>query len=614
MARIAGIVLPAQDPEGEVSVRNALTASLYEFRTAGVAVEKTDRAVFGCCSNAAPSIAHRAGVVAVVDGTFYNAEELGRCDCDAMLLIDLYRRAGFQAAVSRLNGVFAVALYDQHDQTLWLARDRFGVKPLYYSASGDRCAFASTPRALRTMAWISSDVNRDFVARFAGLHYRYFDNDPKQSPYVRIAQLPPAHIARVADGRVTLSVYWTLDDRSEWTEPEETLAERYRELLFDAVRIRLRGVRSAAYTLSGGMDSSSILASAVAITGQRQRAFSAVYVDPTYDESDDIRTMLDATVDDWRPIAVVTPDVFGLVRRMVAVHDEPVATATWLSHFVVCEQAASAGIDALFGGLGGDELNAGEYEHFIYHFADLRSAGDEEQLAREVERWVAYHDHAVFRKSAAAAEMAFARTIDWNCPGRCRVDRARFDRYLHAVRRDYVDLSKFAPVMEHPFTSYLKNRTYQDLTRETIPCCLRAEDRDAAAFGLDRRLPFLDYRLVEFMFRVPGHYKIRNGISKHLLRRAMTGVLPEETRTRIKKTGWNAPAHRWFSGKGREALLDLVHSHQFRERGIYDQAVVCRVIDEHQRVVSSGEPAENHMMFLWQLVNLELWLQEIGAP
>jgi asparagine synthase (glutamine-hydrolysing) len=105
--------------------------------------------------------------------------------------------------------------------------------------------------------------------------------------------------------------------------------------------------------------------------------------------------------------------------------------------------------------------------------------------------------------------------------------------------------------------------------------------------------------------------KIRKGITKYLLREAMRGVLPEETRTRIKKTGWNAPAHVWFSGPGREPLLDLVNSQAFRERGIYNVPQVCAIIDQHEAIISSGRAEDNHMMFLWQLVNLELWLQSV---
>ncbi len=140
-------------------------------------------------------------------------------------------------------------------------------------------------------------------------------------------------------------------------------------------------------------------------------------------------------------------------------------------------------------------------------------------------------------------------------------------------------------------------------------CCLRAEDRQTTAARLDHFDPFLDHRLIELMFRVPGRLKIQGGVTKRLLRTATRGLLPEATRTRIAKTGWNAPAHVWFTGAGAERLRGLVGSRAFRERGIYHTGEVEKLIDEHEAIVASGEARENHMMFLWQLVNLELWLQ-----
>ena len=311
-------------------------------------------------------------------------------------------------------------------------------------------------------------------------------------------------------------------------------------------------------------------------------------------------------------VAVDTPDLFSIVPRMIEVHGEPVATATWLSHFLLCERVAQWGSGSLFGGLGGDELNAGEYEHFLFHFADLHAAGQPDRLASEVEKWIEHHDHPVFPKSWAVMEDALRRLTDRQDPGRCLVDRRRMLRYADALDPGFFDLGSFEPVMDHPFRSYLRNRTYQDLTRETIPCCLRAEDRQATAFGLTNLLPFLDHRLAEFMFRVPGGHKIRDGVTKRLLRRAMRGVLPEKTRTRIRKTGWNAPAHVWFSGC-RDQLMDLIRSRRFRERGIYRAGQVERLLDDHCRIVATSRNQENHMMFFWQLLNLELWLTKLES-
>lgn len=610
MSRIAGFI-SLEDSYQQSTLLDKMLAALQLRNEWQPRAGLLANVSLGWCGERALGWVNKDGLITVIDGAIYNRGDWPQAPSDAELLASLYTRYGFEGALQQINGDFAAALYDAQLDALWLGRDRFGLKPLYYLTTPEFFAFASQPGALLTLPGVSREVNRQFVALFAASHYRTFDNDPEKSPYAAIAQLPAAHTLRFSGGQLIKTRYWSLQNLPNFTESEAELAERYRELLLDAVSLRVKSAQKPAFTLSGGMDSSSVLASAVHATGTKQHAFSTIYVDKTYDESDEIKSMLDTTVEQWHALRVGTPDVFNLVRRMIAVHDEPVATATWLSHFLLCQEAADQGFGGLFGGLGGDELNAGEYEYFFFFFADLQAAGRQADLQHETEKWILYHDHPIFRKSFEVMQSGLARLVDLSQPGRCLPDRQRLSRYLAALNPDYFDLAHFEPVMDHPFTSYLKNRTYQDIFRETIPCCLRAEDRQTAAFGLDNFLPFFDHRLVEFMFRVPGSLKISSGVTKRLLREAMHGILPEETRTRVKKTGWNAPAHVWFAGTGRESLLDLVHSQSFRERGIYKLAEVERLVAEHEEIVSSGQLKDNHMMFLWQLVNLELWLSAL---
>jgi asparagine synthase (glutamine-hydrolysing) len=545
----------------------------------------------------------------VVDGAIYNGAELGGGQSDAGLVARLHREHGFAATLRRLNGDFGIALHDRRDGTLWLARDRFGVRPVYYLRDPRGFAFASRTRALLRLPCVSRRIDRRYAGLFAGSHYRTFDNDPDASPYIDVAQLPAAHLLRVRDGSLHKERWWALEEQPDVEGSAEELAERYRELLLDAVRLRLGRASGPAFTLSGGMDSSSVLTSAVHLTAERQHAYSTLYSGSEYDESDEIRSILDTAVERWHQVPVDQPDVLDLVTRMIDAHDEPVATATWLSHFVLCEQVAGDGFGTLFGGLGGDELNAGEYEYFLFRFADMRASGQEHALPDEVEAWVRHHDHPIFRKDWDAMEAGFARLVDFERPGRILPDHGRIERYGAALESAFFDFHSWEPVMDRPFASYLKNRTYQDIYRETAPCCLRAEDRQTASYGLRNCDPFFDHRLVELMFRVPGEFKIQHGVTKRLLRRAMAGLLPEETRTRVKKTGWNAPADVWFAGAGRDLLHDLVGSQDFRARDIYVVDETRRLIDEHHEIVSSGAARENHMMFLWQLVNLELWLR-----
>jgi asparagine synthase (glutamine-hydrolysing) len=602
MSRIAGVLRARDGRPPDAALRAMLEATGADARSLpplGV----TGRASL-----------HAGGdCVVALDGSIVNRAQLGvrAGESDAALVARLVAAHGVPQALRRLNGDFALAHLDRASGELWLARDRMAVRPLFYLPEGEHFAFASRPRALLTLPGVDRSPDRSFLARFAGSHYRTFDNDREASPYAALRQVPGGHALRVHGGRVALQPYWTLEPAAPDAPPAE-LAERYRELLLDAVALRVADAGRPAFTLSGGMDSSSVLAAAVQALGSRQHAYSTVYGAHQFDESDEIRSMLGQAVEEWHEIDVADPDVFALVDEMVRVHDEPVATATWLSHWVLCRRAAADGFDAIFGGLGGDELNAGEYEYFTPYFADLRAAGREPELAHEIAEWARHHNHPIFRKDAAVAEASMARLTNPRVPGRCLPDRERILRYAAALQPDLrSELEAFEPVMDEPFDSYLRNRCFQDLFRETTPCCLRAEDRHTTALGLRSIDPFLDHRVVEFMFAVTGHLKIRDGITKRLLREATVGLLPEETRTRIKKTGWNAPADRWFAGPGRAGVLELIDSPQFAERGIYDVAAVRRLLDEHDAIVSSGRPAENHMMFFWQLVNLELWLRSL---
>lgn len=607
MSRIAGLYYPLSK---DLFVHNMIDA-VKSVKEWGKNIVGMENYLVGYTGSKLQSNFFSGSIFITLEGDIYQCEK-GEIQSIEEFITDSYRKYGFKKTIQTLNGDFSLALYDHDTQTLWIARDRVGLKPLYYSTGADFFAFASRPKSLYQLPFVSSETDENFIARFAGMHYRYIDNEPSKSPYRHISQLPAGHYLRYKNGDIVISSYWELSEQDNWQVSENDLAEQYRELLADAVKIRLAVADKAAFTLSGGMDSSSVLASAVKQTGRKQHAFSSVYVDKTYDESDEIASMLDSSVEEWHKVILNNnPDVFGNIRKMVAVNDEPVATATWLSHYLLCEEVSRQGFGSLFGGLGGDELNAGEYEYFFFHFADLRAEGKEDRFKEEVRKWSEYHDHPIFKKNISVAENGIRKMTDLNVPGKCLPDIQRLMKYSEAINADFFDIKAFQPTMIHPYKSYLKNRTYQDIFYETAPCCLRAEDRQTLAFGLNNYVPFFDYRLLEFMFRIPGELKIRGGVTKILLRDAMKGVLPEETRVRIKKTGWNAPAHMWFSGKGLEELNDMVHSNTFRQRGIYNIAQVDKIIAEHKQIVENGFVKENHMMFLWQLVNLEIWLESL---
>lgn len=618
MSRIAGII--SNEPLNINVLASEMRAGITSNGSwHGVSVNASKFGAIMWAGWRTPEVFRFGGVIVAIDGLFYNRQEIDlllgiEIECnDTYRFNQLYCKFGFEDSLKKINGDFSISLFNEDTEELFIARDRFGVKPLYYVNFPTHFAFASRPRGLFCVPGVTKEPNKRFVAIFGGAHYRYIDNVSEESPYQHIRQLPAAYFLRVVRGSLHLQRYWGLYEQPNFKKDEAELAAEYKNLLVDSVEKRIKTVSGgSAFTLSGGLDSSSVLSCAVHSTGQKQTAFSSVYLDKTYDESEEIKSMLESKVLNWSPVEVDIPNVFNLVDSMVRDHDEPVVTATWLSHYVLCNDVSKAGFRNLFGGLGGDELNAGEYEHFFFHFADLKYAGKEDLYSHEVDKWSKYHNHPIYRKNRSVAETSLHRMVDITKPGICNPHIYESSRYLHTIKSEYFDLRQFKPAMDHPFKSYLKNRTYQDIFRETAPCCLRAEDRQTTKFNIDHIDPFFDHRLAEFMFRIPGDLKINGGITKVLLRKAMKGILPEETRNRVAKTGWNAPAHLWFSTeKFSEELGDLINSTFFRNLQIYNASMVQNLFDEHRKIVNLNENSENHMMFFWQLINLIAWIKSI---
>ncbi len=442
MARIAGLFSAGDTERSLRAMLGLMTAAAAKLRAAR-------GGTMGAAGHGG-STAAEADCIAVVDGFFYNSDELkGEAGEAARQLIVGYRASGFAETLKRINGDFAAALFDATSGALWLGRDRVGIKPLYYSELGDSFAFSSQPQPLRALPWVPKGINRRHVAVFAGSHYRYIDNTPNELPFEGIAQLPAGCCFEWSARGSRLHRYWELTERDEWREDEATLADRYRALLLDAVGRRLGPAKRPVFTLSGGMDSSSVLACAAQLTGRRQNAVSSVYSDKTYDESDDIRGFVAEKVDRWQAIPIENFDLFDTVAQMVRAHDEPVATATWLSHFLLTRKIAEQGHDVVFGGLGGDELNAGEYEYFVFNFADLRQRGLHDDLAHEIDCWAKHHDHPIYRKNAEAAGGHLARLAGQR-PGEVLIDRERLTHYYPAVERAFYQLDRFSPVTRSP--------------------------------------------------------------------------------------------------------------------------------------------------------------------
>lgn len=494
---------------------------------------------------------------------------------------------------TRFNGMWGVALYDLRSQELILSRDRLGKKPLYYYRAASGLFFASEIKALLTHPAVPREMNLRKVAAYAGLHYRYVDDD-EDSFFRDIQQVPKSSVMTVdRNGKVRVRRYWTLAGLEPLPEQadEGALIEEYRDLLTDAVKLRLRSDVPVGIMMSGGLDSTSI-ACLAAPRNPTLVAFSGVTGEGYYDESEFMKEVIQKT--GIRSVFVYPKPapLLETLREMMARHDEPVCTVTWYSLYLITREIARHQIPVILTGHGGDELLAGYWDHYHYRFADLRSSGRGD--AEERRAWQENHgrDPAEYDREKGYIE-------------RLRQDRSveleRFSRYLPLLSPTARAAARKA-VPDCPLNGELTRRLYLEIMYETIPPSLRAEDRNTMAHSIENRVPFLDYRLIEFCFRLDNRFKIRGGLGKWIHREAMKGILPEKVRTRKEKVGFNAPADEWFRNELRKDIEEMIDRPSPINDQVYDRSAVRRCFDEHVA-------GANHAMFFWQFINLHVWYE-----
>ncbi len=549
----------------------------------------------------------------VMDCSIFNANDFPtprKKTTDAQRVLLSIGKIGIVRTLSKINGRFCFAAFDTKTNTAYLARDRFGLSTLFYTCFDGLIAFSSRAKGLLALPGVSNDLDNSFLKAAAAVNYRFLDTNNSLSPFRDIKQVPPGAIVRFDDKKMQTERFASLTvDGIRGSR--KTTREEYIHLYNKAVSKRLMVAKKPIFSLSGGLDSSSVVSMAHQITQEKQTAISTVHPNKLYDERKEIIDVIKTGKVNWNSVTITNPNIFEKLKKIYSSHDYPLPTVTWLNHLMLVEEAAKLGYTDLFTGLGGDELHAGEYDYFFYFFADLKKMGKTDLLDKEIEAWVKNHDHPIFRKSKNVALERMSELTDPLVPGRCLPDEKLLNRYKTLLSADFQNLNELLPNYCPTSDSYLISHSQNELMLNTMPCCLRSGRENCNLFGMQEFHPFLDNELFEFMMSVPPEQKIRGGLTKAFARQSYKGLIPEDTRRRITKTGWNAPAHEWFSKTHRDDLRDLVGSRQFVERGIYDVDSVKRMISEHETIVSEKRERPNHMMAIWQIVSLEIWLRNL---
>ena len=549
----------------------------------------------------------------VIDCSIFNADDFSTPQKklpDAQRVLLSISKIGIVRTLKKINGRFCLAVFDTKTNILCLGRDRFGLSTLFYTCFDGLIAFSSRAKGLLGLPGVSNELDHSFLKAAAATNYRFLDTNNSLSPFRNIKQVPPGTIVRFDDKKMQTEQFasLTIDEIRRSNKPTR---EEYIHLFNKAVSKRLRVAKKPIFSLSGGLDSSSVVSMAQQITQKKQTAISTVHPNKLYDEQEEILDVIQAGKANWNFVTITNPNIFEKLTKIYSSHDYPLPTVTWLNHLLLVEEAAKLGYTDLFTGLGGDELHAGEYDYFFYFFADLKKMGKTDLLDKEIEAWVKNHDHPIFRKSKNVARERMIELTDPLVPGRCLPDKKLLNRYKNLLSDDFQNLNDLLPNYHPTSDSYLISHSQNELLINTMPCCLRSGRENCNLFGMQEFHPFLDNELFKYMMSVPPEQKIRNGLTKAFARESYKGLIPEETRRRINKTGWNAPAHEWFSRNHRDDLNDLVRSRQFIERGIYKIDSVKQMISQHETIVLENRDMPNHMMAIWQIVSLEIWLRNL---
>jgi asparagine synthase (glutamine-hydrolysing) len=575
----------------------------------------------------------------IFNGEIYNYVELRaelkqlghvfKTGTDTEVLLAAYEQWGI-ACLSRCNGMWAFALWDGVRRELYLARDRMGVKPLYYAHGTGWLVFGSEIKALLAHPRVPRRPNPSIVYDFLSL--RLADHTD-ETFFDGIYRVPGAHYLVVRPGHEPrIERWWDAQPafRDDASPAQERAAiERFEELFEDAVRIRLRADVPIGTCLSGGVDSSSIVVTANqlmfdelkldrALVGDRQRTFSACFEDRRFDERPFIDRVIAATGASSHRVFPSGERLWQELPALVAQMDEPFHSTSQYSQYNVMRLVRESGVTVTLDGQGADELMAGYPTYHSVMLATLVRAGRMSASARE-----AMATWKMSGRGRTGAEL-LVRTAYGLLPAALTTPlRTAVAPYFTSYSPEGRSLQVINPALEARFADRrlgwvaaraatmhdLGKRLYADVFHFSLPCLLRYADRNSMAFSIESRMPLLDYRLVEHIFSLPLSMIVRDGWTKWVFRAAMEGRLPPEIQWRKDKMGFVTPEGVWLR-EGKQHIAQGLSGRLLSEDFLASARVRQR-LDEY--VGSTSESARYTDVFRWYI--LETWMRHaFGTP
>lgn len=543
------------------------------------------------------------------NGEIYNYLELReslkgwdfRTRSDTETILAAYDRYGV-GCTDHLRGMFAFALWDEKSGRLMCARDRFGIKPFYYTVVGSYFYFASEIKALLPFV---RDISTEPQALAEYLTFQYTLGE--KTLFSGIYQLLPGHQLTVENGKVNVSRYWDIYYEIDHTRSADYFERRLTELIDDSIRVHLRSDVPVGSYLSGGIDSSLVAILASKVDKDNAKAFHGKFTSHRgYDESGYARTVAESADKHLFEIDITADDFSNNIERIIYHLDQPVAGPGSFPQFLVSRLAAQH-VKVVLGGQGGDEIFGGYARYLLAYFeqciiAAINGTYKDGNFVVTPESIIP--NLGVLREYTPLIKMFWEQGLFEP------LDRRYFrliDRSSDMTNEVYWDRLETSAVYESfsaifnstrnvRHEAYFDSMTHFDF-KCLLPALLHVEDRMSMAHGLESRVPFLDHPLIEFVATIPADVKFKDGRMKHLLKQAYSEVLPNRLLERRDKMGFPVPLKEWSEGGLRDFFNDIFASENAQTR----EFVNANAVREHFN--GSGKFSRK----LWGLLSLELW-------
>lgn len=524
---------------------------------------------------------------------------------DTETIIHLYEEFGADC-VSRLRGMFAFAIWDVRKKALLIARDRVGKKPLLYAHRGGVLCFASEFSALLASGLISKEIDNEALD-----YYLTFGYIPAPLTIYRdVRKLLPAHTLTLKDNKLASERYWKLDYSKKINISESDAADEVLRLLREATKIRLFSDVPLGAFLSGGIDSSAVVALMSQLSDKKVKTFTIGFEEKDYSELSYARSVSERFNTEHHEF-IVKPKALEILPLLVEHYGEPYADSSCIPTYYVCKETKKY-VTVALNGDGGDELFAG-YDRYQAMMISQKYQ-DIPQFAKSIVRRLSkIIPDSVNSKNKLRRIKRFASALDMPLKERYVRWVGIFDdelkkkiysnRFLNTISQSK-PIGVIAPFFNIEHLSLLDSLLYADSMTYLPGDLLVKVDIASMANSLEARSPFLDHKLLEFAARLPSQYKMKNLIKKFILKKALRGLIPQAN-IRRKKMGFGVPIGKWFAGDMRGFLSTTLLSQKAQGRGYFNPAIISDMLKRHIARQT------DYSFQLWAILMLELWHQQI---